>query len=119
MSTEIDSACMDEITCPWCGYQFSDSWEMDDDDWEICEQCGKHFSWSRETRVTYSSQKFRARTRLIGYPPNKPCAVCAKPLESFKSYLCPFCSKILCETCERKKTSCCKDYTQALQEAGE
>lgn len=50
----------DEITCPYCGYQVSDSWTYGDDYGEAhddheCEDCGKKFHWSRDVRVTYSS----------------------------------------------------------------
>lgn len=47
-----------EITCPWCGYEFSDSWEYgDDDDACECPDCGKLFSYTRDIEVTYTSKR--------------------------------------------------------------
>ena len=46
-----------EITCPICGYEFSDSWEYDSDYGEIkCEGCGATLEWSREVEVSYSAE---------------------------------------------------------------
>ena len=48
----------DEVTCPYCGYVHSDSWEMaDSDDLYMCPDCGNKFSYERNISVTYSSQK--------------------------------------------------------------
>ena len=46
-----------EITCPICGYEFSDSWEYGSDYGEIkCEGCGATLEWSREVEVSYSAE---------------------------------------------------------------
>ena len=46
-----------EITCPICGYEFSDSWEYDLDRGEdTCEGCGATLQWSREVEVSYSAE---------------------------------------------------------------
>lgn len=46
-----------EIKCPICGYETSDSWEYDDDDGELeCGGCGATLEWSREIEVSYSAQ---------------------------------------------------------------
>lgn len=58
--SDIDHRYTDEITCPYCGYEMSDSWEMSDtDDEQECynEKCGKLFSYERIVEVTYSSSK--------------------------------------------------------------
>lgn len=51
----------DEITCPWCGYEYSDSWEVGQDQEDIglleCEKCGKEFYATRNVSVTYSTVK--------------------------------------------------------------
>lgn len=48
----------DDITCPWCGYEFGDSWEYDDED-DACEctECGKLFAYERNVKVTYTSKR--------------------------------------------------------------
>lgn len=46
-----------EITCPICGYEFSDSWEYDSDYGEDkCEGCGATLEWRREVEVSYSAE---------------------------------------------------------------
>lgn len=46
-----------EITCPICGYEFSDSWEYGSDYGEDeCGGCGATFEWSREVEVSYSAE---------------------------------------------------------------
>lgn len=50
---------MDEITCPWCGYEDPDSWEFDseyDDEYE-CPECGKKFILEVHTEITYTSKR--------------------------------------------------------------
>ena len=45
-----------EITCPHCGSEVSDSWECSDsDDNYSCDTCGSVFSYEREVEVTYNS----------------------------------------------------------------
>jgi hypothetical protein len=51
----------DEITCPYCGYANTDSWESSDsEDEEVCGSCGGVFSYERHVEVTYSSQPVKA-----------------------------------------------------------
>jgi hypothetical protein len=46
----------DEITCPHCGDEESDSWEAgDSDENRECGVCGSIFSYERNCEVTYSS----------------------------------------------------------------
>lgn len=53
---EVDQA--DEITCPYCGYEYRDSWEFRKDDGEEeCSECEKKFRWSRGSKVWYDSAK--------------------------------------------------------------
>lgn len=51
----------DEITCPYCGYACSDSYEYSEseDDHE-CGQCGGVFSYERYVEVSYSSKPVKA-----------------------------------------------------------
>ena len=49
----------EEITCPWCGYEDSDSWEFEgeyDDAYE-CPECEKKFILEVLTEVTYTSRR--------------------------------------------------------------
>jgi len=44
------------ITCPYCGYEDMGSWEsFDDEDEEICGNCGSTFSYERIVTVEYTS----------------------------------------------------------------
>lgn len=49
----------DEITCPWCGYVETDSWEFDDeyDDEYECLNCGKPFILEKLVEITYTSKR--------------------------------------------------------------
>jgi len=50
-----------EIVCPYCGYKFCDSWEMNqgeegDDDAE-CPSCEREFIFTRILTVEYCTSK--------------------------------------------------------------
>ena len=45
----------DEVTCPYCGKEQSDSWEYTDDGETDCGECGYEFSFTRDVVVTYAS----------------------------------------------------------------
>lgn len=51
--------CCDEITCPYCGNEETDSWECDfgdEGDYDhICGECGNTFLYNRSVEVSYSS----------------------------------------------------------------
>ena len=54
----------DEIVCPYCKYEFTDSWEvpfddesMDDTREVTCGSCDKKIEVTRHIRVTYSTGK--------------------------------------------------------------
>lgn len=48
----------EEIVCPWCGKEQSDSWEYADYDSECeCDYCEKVFEYQRNIEVTYTSRK--------------------------------------------------------------
>lgn len=65
----IDCEYTREIVCPYCGYKYSDSWEVDfgegaEGDTEIdCISCDESFSVSRMVEVTYSSRKIERETK--------------------------------------------------------
>lgn len=56
---ENEQSHKEEITCPWCGYEDSDSWEFGgeyDDEYE-CPECGKKFILEVYTEITYTSKR--------------------------------------------------------------
>ena len=46
----------EEVTCPYCQYQKSDSWELGDDGTQTCGECGKTYEWQRNVSTSYSSE---------------------------------------------------------------
>ena len=57
-SGEEEPSHTDEITCPWCGHEQSDSWEVSDSsDDEECGNCDKRYSYERHVEVTYCSSR--------------------------------------------------------------
>lgn len=56
----------DQITCPYCGYENSDSWEADDDEYEYeCPCCMSTFSYQRNVTVEYCSQPVKKAEAVI------------------------------------------------------
>ena len=51
-----DTGCTNEVTCPHCGYEFSDSWEMSEGEHE-CPDCDNTFEIERHVEVTYATYK--------------------------------------------------------------
>ena len=45
----------EEIKCPYCGIEHSDSWECSDEDNVICDACGSEYSYIRNVEVSYTS----------------------------------------------------------------
>ncbi len=54
---------MDEVVCPYCGYEFRDSWELLRDESDGAErkvechneECGKEFTIQKNVHVGYTS----------------------------------------------------------------
>lgn len=63
---EIIHEYTSEIVCPFCGYEFGDSWEYEGDCEDIglleCDNCYKSFYATRNVRVDYSTQKAKYGT---------------------------------------------------------
>lgn len=55
-----------EITCPFCGHEHNDSWDLncDHNDDHECESCGQEFVWERNISVDYSSRKPKLQPNL-------------------------------------------------------
>jgi hypothetical protein len=56
---EIDTSMTDELICPHCGYEFSDSWEFAlngaTDGKVDCRDCNKEIEFEIVTEITFSS----------------------------------------------------------------
>jgi Zn ribbon nucleic-acid-binding protein len=59
------------ITCPYCGHQDKDSWEVSEDDGKIeCGACGSEFSYERIVDVSYSTRPIKpTEVKTIVAPP--------------------------------------------------
>jgi uncharacterized Zn-finger protein len=60
MNKEIDHDYTDEVICPYCGYEFSDSWEFNDtqDEQHVeCSECSKEFFLYVDMTVNYTTRK--------------------------------------------------------------
>jgi len=57
----IDNWRTDEIVCPYCGYEFTDSWEYNDLGvsklFITCRDCKKYFDTTIHFEVSYSTDK--------------------------------------------------------------
>lgn len=57
---DIDHEWTNELVCPHCGYEHSDSWELndgDEGDWDHeCHDCQKTFAAQRFVTVKYGSE---------------------------------------------------------------
>lgn len=57
---DIEHEFTEEIVCPFCGHAHCDSWEYgdgEDDGLESCLKCGGKFTWSRNSIITYSTER--------------------------------------------------------------
>lgn len=45
----------EEIKCPYCGAEQSDSWDYSDSGDEHCDTCGSEYQYERIVEVTYTS----------------------------------------------------------------
>lgn len=94
MFSEITHDFEPEIICPYCNYEFDNSFEINPDVEDIglidCSCCGNEFFAHRNVEITYSTTKARFGTCLS-------CGAKDVPLENFDaiygSYkdLCPDC----------------------------
>jgi len=87
-----------EIVCPWCGYEFGDSWDIGPEDEDIgqieCEECERAFTANRNISVSYSTQKCE-------YGECAECGADGVVLTSMHSSLGSYSG--LCEKCGRAK----------------
>lgn len=57
MTKEIDNEYTQEIVCPHCWQEYSDSFEYDENIEIICDSCWKKFSFERIIETTYNTYK--------------------------------------------------------------
>jgi len=51
-----DTSHTENIVCPHCKYEDTDSWESQaDEGYEDCGECGQEFWYSRHVQITYST----------------------------------------------------------------
>lgn len=63
----IDTDGTDEITCPYCGYEFTESYEFPGEaggsEGNIgpidCDDCGRRFNAYRNVSISYSTEKIK------------------------------------------------------------
>lgn len=60
MEERAERNCEDEVTCPYCGHEESESWEWgngeEGGDIEECPECGKKYHWYRNISVNYNTE---------------------------------------------------------------
>jgi hypothetical protein len=54
-----------EIVCPYCGHEFMDSWELQEDGEMDCYECNKKFNYAINRSVDYSTSKISCKDEHI------------------------------------------------------
>lgn len=64
---EINTELTDEIVCPQCGHEFSDSWDIDCEDGATvdCQKCDQSFWVVRIVSVNYTSMSLKKALRFL------------------------------------------------------
>jgi hypothetical protein len=58
---EGDHEYTEEIVCPYCGEEQTDSWELSANSGELdCGNCENKFTYERDIQITYSTQKLKS-----------------------------------------------------------
>lgn len=60
---ELETYATDNALCPWCKAEYTDSWEMEDGEYE-CDVCNKKFSLWRDVSVTYTTHKVKEKPNV-------------------------------------------------------
>ncbi len=80
---EIDHEFTDEVVCPYCGQEESDSWEFSDSGSQKCSGCDKEFIFTRNVSVSYSTEKLCTCKHSQGwhrYSDGEHSGVCRKTI---------------------------------------
>lgn len=78
MSKEFDTDLTDEIVCPECGHEESDSWEYGDLESSgrvTCGRCSREFWATRNVSITYSTET--VEWKLDGKKKIDRCSLCS------------------------------------------
>lgn len=85
-----------EITCPWCRYEFCDSWEVESGEEDLglqdCPDCGKAFFARREIDITYVTEPCKYGTCVNCGKANTPLLCASGFLGSYED-LCIECAE--------------------------
>lgn len=66
MAEKIECEYTNEIVCPWCGYEYSDSWEFHEDREDMeCPECEKMFNMNRTVTVSYTTERKECETCVM------------------------------------------------------
>jgi DNA-directed RNA polymerase subunit RPC12/RpoP len=57
--TEFDTDYTDEVVCPYCGYEHSDSYELAEYGKMDCHHCDEEFTIEADISITYSTSKIK------------------------------------------------------------
>ena len=77
---EIDHKNTDDIICPYCGCEHSDSWEYNNDNELDCEECEKRFNLYVNHTVDYTTSKIMCKEGEHNYLFFKPLLQYSKML---------------------------------------
>lgn len=108
---EIDHEYTKEVVCPYCGYEFSDSWEINSNDENLglidCDECGKSFYGQRDIDITYITEK-------ATYGTCNQCKADDVVIEDYTSSVGSYIG--LCVICGAKeKSRLYKEYAESMQ----
>lgn len=90
----------DEIICPYCGYQFQDSYEHGEysDNILECGDCEKNFSFEKNISVSYSTSKHCESNNIthnwyldFTHKYDQSCAASGLAGRTFNFYRCEIC----------------------------
>lgn len=121
---EIDASNTEEITCPYCGHEDSDSWEahIDESDEEReCknEDCGRKFTVCKSVSVKYSSRKMDCAEGEHRYRPVESWHNTQEDVDRYKrtgDFMAKYITKP--ETTWRRKCALCEDQEHEKVELG-
>ena len=84
---EFDTSYTEELVCPYCGYEHSDSWEIgDSENSSTCNNCDKNFKFDQQISRTFSTyptcqpgdeHKFNEWQHYLGKRWTRYCTICS------------------------------------------
>ena len=107
--SKIDTSFTKEITCPYCGYEHGDSYEISDDIGDKqCLNCDKTFSYERHVEVTYSTEKAPCKTHKFKLDKDYPYHIKKRDFARGEWIELPenewkYFKVLICKECDTKK----------------